>query len=124
MDKETIDHLEGIIFKAVQSSKQETSGLVSEVIKKIEPAVEKSIEKYVNGKIRLLDQKVTTYIENDEKWKEEHLKANGKLIDIVNLNTEYRLTTAGGVATLKFILGFVGVGTLISLIMNFVKIYG
>ena len=41
-------YLEEIIFKAVQSGKQETSGLVGEVLRKIEPAVEKSIEKKID----------------------------------------------------------------------------
>lgn len=121
MDKDTLNKLEEIIFKAVQSGKQETSGLVTEVLKRIEPAVERSIEKCVNGKIRLLDQKVTTYIENDDKWKDEHLKANEKLIDVVNANTEFRLQTTGGLVLIKFLLGFIGVGTFISLVMNFVK---
>jgi hypothetical protein len=121
MDKETIEQIEEFIFKAVQSGKQETSGLVDEVFRRIDPAIERSIEKNVNGKIRLLDQKITTYIENDDKWKEEHLKANEKLIDIVNLNTEYRLQTVGGLIMIKFILGFVGFGTLISLVLSFIK---
>lgn len=121
MEKEVVEHLEGLLFKAIQSGKQETSGLVDDVIKRIEPAVEKSIEKYVNGKIRLLDQKITTYIDNDEKWKDEHSKANEKLIGIVNLNTEFRLQTTGGLVLVKFLLGFIGLGTLVSLIMNFTK---
>lgn len=57
------------IFQAVQSGKQETSNLVDSIIHKIEPAVEKSIEKYVNGKIRVMDGKLDAYIVSDNEWK-------------------------------------------------------
>jgi len=121
MTEETKQYFEEIIFKAVQSGKQETSGLVNDVLRRMDPAIEKSIEKYVNGKINRLDQKITDYIENDDKWKEDHLKANEKLITIVNENTEFRLRTTGGIVLLQFILGFFGLGTIINLIVLFTK---
>lgn len=52
MKPEELAHLEGLIVKAVQSGKKETSDLVGDIIHRIEPAVERSIEKYVNGHLR------------------------------------------------------------------------
>lgn len=72
------DELQNIIQKAIkeahisgiQSGKKETSGLVDDIIKRIEPAVEKSIDKYVNGRISVISQKLDDYIISDLKWKE------------------------------------------------------
>ena len=38
-------------------------------IEEVKVAVADSIEKHVNGKIRGLDEKVTTYIKEDTEWK-------------------------------------------------------
>ncbi len=49
------EHYEGIIIKAVQSGKRETSGLVAEIMSKLDSKLEEKLEplinKYVNGKI-------------------------------------------------------------------------
>lgn len=73
MNEEQFKKIEDLIVKAVQSGKQETSGLVDLVIHKIEPAIEKAVEKYVNGKIRNLDAKIDVYIKEDLEWKEKSL---------------------------------------------------
>ena len=119
--KKLEEKLEGLIVKAVQSGKKETSDLVADIIKRIEPSVEKSIEKYVNGKINRLDQKLSDYIKNDEEWKKAHMEANKELISSINLNTEFRLQSTGGLTLMKFLLGFVGFGTIISIILSIYK---
>lgn len=77
MSPEQIEHLEGLIVKAVQSGKQETSDLVDAVIKKIEPAVQIAVDKSINGKLyKIMDEQkehkeiVQDYIKEDMKWKE------------------------------------------------------
>ena len=72
MTPEDKQHFEDIIVKAVQSGKKETSDLADHIIHKIEPAVEASISKYVNGKINTLTQKLDDYIAEDLKWKAEY----------------------------------------------------
>lgn len=114
MKKEDIEKLEDIIFKAVQSGKQETSDLVDHVLVKIGPAIRDGIEKHVNGKIQTMDQKLTDYILNDNAWKAEIYPA-------IKANTEFRLRTDGGIATIKWIIGLLGVGTIISIIMSLFK---
>lgn len=78
MKPEERQHFEDLLIKAIQAGKKETSGLVNEILQKLEPAVEKSIEKHVNGKIRevmtnqqILNTKVDNYIQSDNAWKEE-----------------------------------------------------
>jgi CHAD domain-containing protein len=69
MDEQDKQYFDELILKAVQSGKKETSQLVDIVIHRIEPAIEKAIEKYVNGKISTLSHKLDNYIESDNEWK-------------------------------------------------------
>ena len=63
------------IFQAVQSGKQETSGLVDMVIHKMENrldiSVDKAVAKYTNGKLDKLENKIDNYIKGDNEWKEK-----------------------------------------------------
>lgn len=113
-DEQIIERLEGLLVKAVQAGKQETSGLVGDILNRIEPSIEKSIEKHVNGKIRNLDSKLSEYIVSDNKWKDE------TKIDIKE-NTEYRLTAKGSVNTIKFIVGFLGFANILLALKMFLK---
>lgn len=72
MSDEEKKHFEEIIFKAVRSGKKETSGLVDEIMHKMENGIEAAINKNVNGKIKILDAKVDAYIISDNKWKDEY----------------------------------------------------
>lgn len=58
---------------AVQSGKKETSDLVATIMHKMESridsAVDRGIEKNVNGKIKDLTTKVDAYILSDNEWK-------------------------------------------------------
>jgi len=98
MNKKEIEHFEGIIFKAVQSGKKETSDLVTDILQKIEPIINKNLDKNFNGKIGRLDEKVTNnsetmkqYIERDDKWKEKIellLKERGDIINYLVSDNE------------------------------------
>lgn len=55
MNHEDREHFEGLIVKAVQAGKQETSGLVADI----------------KTKFHLLDDKIDNYIKEDKEWKEE-----------------------------------------------------
>lgn len=71
MTPEEQKHFEDLIVKAVQSGKQETSGLVDMIMHKLESGIEDSINKNVNGKIKSLSEKVDNYIKTDNDWKDE-----------------------------------------------------
>lgn len=70
MTEQDKEHFEDILVKAVQSTKQENSGLVDMIMHKLESKIEESINKNVNGKINALHTKIDTYITGDLAWKE------------------------------------------------------
>ena len=112
MNEDQIKHFEEIIFKAVQSGKQETSGLVEMVIHKIESAIEKAVEKHVNGKIRALDYKIDEYIKHDLEWKEE-----------ITPQIQLVKDTQGFGKVSLYFLGFVSaIGGVILLVYNLLKL--
>lgn len=62
-----------------QSTKKENSGLVDDIIKKMEAKIAESIDRAVNGKINRLTQEfrehnilVDTYIKDDNAWKDRN----------------------------------------------------
>lgn len=55
MNEKDRAHFDELILKAVQSGKQETSGLVADI----------------KTKFHLIDDKIGNYIKEDMKWKEE-----------------------------------------------------
>lgn len=71
MNDQEKQYFEELILKAVQSGKKETSGLVAEIMHKMEQGIEASINKNVNGKIKRLDEKIDAYIISDDKWKQD-----------------------------------------------------
>lgn len=71
MNEDQFKKIEDLIVKAVQSGKQETSGLADEVLKKIEPAIKESMDKNFNGKMGRLDQKLTDHISSFDEFKED-----------------------------------------------------
>jgi len=72
MTPEDKAHFEDVIVKAVQSGKQETSGLVDTIMHKMEKGIEESINRNVNGKIKRLDEKIDAYIISDNEWKDRY----------------------------------------------------
>lgn len=103
--KETVAHAKDSFFS-------ENSNLVDMIMHKIEPTVEKSIEKHVNGKIRVLDAKITEYIKADELWKQEITPR----IEII------KNVQGFGKVTLYF-LGFISaIGGAIILVINLFKL--
>ena len=65
------DEFEGLIVKAIQAGKAETSGLIHEIIHRMEPTIENSIKIHVNGKIDRLHSKLDNYIADDTEWKKQ-----------------------------------------------------
>lgn len=72
MNEKDVEHFENFIMKAIQSTKQENSGLVDTIMHKMEKGIEESINRNVNGKIRNLDGKIDEYIKSDIAWKERY----------------------------------------------------
>ena len=93
-DQQLKDHLEDLLVKAIQSGKKETSGLAGDL----------------KTGLKVLDQKMTDYIDNDNKWKKEQ----GIYI---KENTEFRLQTTGGMSTLKWLAGS-GLGLVVCVDLN------
>lgn len=57
----------------LESGGKEVSNLADTILHKIEPIVEKSIEKYVNGKIKTFSTNFDAYVVKDLEWKEKAL---------------------------------------------------
>ena len=72
MNEQEREHFENFLMKAIQSTKQENSGLVDSIMHKMEKGIEESINRNVNGKIRNLDGKIDEYIKSDMEWKERY----------------------------------------------------
>jgi len=94
-DEQYKDYIEGLFVKFTQSTIQQNSALAGDY----------------KTFLKVLDQKVSDYIINDNKWKEE------QGINIKK-NTEFRLQTTGGMSTLKWLAGSGFVGGAISIILN------
>jgi hypothetical protein len=89
MTPEDREHFENVLVKAIQSTKQENSGLVDTIMHKMEKGIEESINRNVNGKIKRIDEKLDAYIMSDNEWKEKYspmleaftsISTSGKLI--------------------------------------------
>ena len=105
MNEDDKKHFEEFLLKAVQSGKRETSGLVDEIMHKMEHGIEKAIDKNVNGKIKRLDEKIDNYILQDNAWKSEfepymkgvaNLTGSGKIL----LWLSIAVTSIGGAVLL------------------------
>lgn len=70
MTPEEKAHFEDLIVKAVQSGKKETSDLVDMIMHKLENGIEESINRNVNGKIKVLTQRFDDYVISDNEWKD------------------------------------------------------
>lgn len=70
MNEDEKKHFEELIFKAVQSGKKETSDLVDMIMHKLENGIEESINRNVNGKIKVLTQRFDDYVVSDNEWKD------------------------------------------------------
>ena len=88
------------IFQAVQSGKQETSGLVDMIMHKMESKIEESINKNVNGKMDRMHTKIDNYIITDNAWKDKY---SPYLEGIVGVSV-------GGKIMLKILFGFASIG--------------
>lgn len=68
MSEQELQRLEELLFRAVQTGKKETSDLVTDVLSRLDPAIQQGIEKHVNGKIRAIDKKIDDYIQHDMEY--------------------------------------------------------
>lgn len=108
--KETLAHAKNVWNK-------NDSDLAGHVLNKMGDKIGKTIDLKINGKLARLDQKLTDHLESEEKL----LEALKKLSEQTEKNTSFRLKYIGGLATMKFLLSFIGLGTITSLILQFVK---
>jgi len=72
MNEQDKQHFEDLIVKAIQSTKQENSGLIDTIMHKMEKGIEESINRNVNGKIKRIDEKLDAYIVSDNQWKDKY----------------------------------------------------
>lgn len=103
-------HLMGL-----QSGKQETSGLVDQIIHKMEDkldtAIHRGIETHVNGKIKAIDTKIDAYIKSDLEWKEDYTPYIKGLASVSD----------GGRILGKFVIFFGAVGAAVLAIRGWIK---
>ena len=111
MNPQEKQHFEDLLIKAIQSGKRETSDLVDMVIHKIEPAVEKAVEKYVNGKL-------DNYIRDDMAWKSLDADWKARAEPVIKMGEN----VAGFSKVSLYIVGFVAsVAGAILVIINLIK---
>lgn len=63
------ERIKEYIFQAHQAGKQETSGLVDHILRKMDDKIKITIKETVNGKIDRLHDKLDGYIREDTDWK-------------------------------------------------------
>lgn len=63
------ERIKEYIFQAHQAGKQETSGLVDHILRKMDDKIKVTIKEAVNGKIDKLHDKLDFYIKEDTDWK-------------------------------------------------------
>lgn len=80
--------LKEAVALGTQIAKENSSNLVSEILRKVDAGIEVAVKKHVNGHIRELDKKVTDYIVEDNKWKADAEKYRLEHIEPVIRNSE------------------------------------
>jgi len=118
MTPQDFEKLEGLIVKANQSGKQETSGLVDHITKKMEHLIEDSINKNVNGKINSLSKKVDDYIIVDISWKEQDTQWKNNVIPYIETVKKFENFGTIGTTLLKALLL---IGGVIGAVYTFIK---
>ena len=108
MKPEELKHFEDLIFKAVQSGKQETSGLVDMIMHKIEKELDPAIQKAVNGKLETYIQKDLIWKDKDMEWKENREKWEKRAEPVVKAFENTSWLSSVFVQSLK-LLGMLGV---------------
>ncbi len=63
------EHFDDMFMKTYQSGKSETSGIVADIIRKMDNSIELSVRRHVNGNIIGLKTLIDNYIKEDEEWK-------------------------------------------------------
>src|SRR3990167_186672 len=69
MDEKNKNEIKDFIFQAIQAGKKESSGLVGDIMKKLDSAIEVSVKKHVNGNIEGIKIQLENYIKEDTDWK-------------------------------------------------------
>lgn len=117
MTPEDRQHFDELLLKAQQSGKQETSDLVDDIMRRVDIVVEKSIEKYVNGKIRAIDTKIDTYIREDAEFNDRMKSDTDQWRATADKSLEFvKNTTAFGKVFMYLVGVFIAIGTLYKVI--------
>lgn len=109
MNKEDLEHFEGLIVKAIQATKGENSGLIGQIQKDIS-------DLKGNYSKRELDHFITEIKENVEKILIQTTKTNGRVNSLEN-----HRSYLWGAYTLLFLLGSVIIGLSIDAIDSKIK---
>lgn len=108
----------------LQSGKQETSNLVDMILervkKEIAPAVEKSTEKYTNGKLARLESKFDHYVEQDNKDKQQILEWQDKYTTTIEDVIKLKNFASVGGGILK---GLIVIGSAFAAILGIIKLF-
>lgn len=95
MNQQDREHFDGLIVKAVQAGKQETSGLVADI----------------KTKFHLLDDKIDGYIKDDTKWKKEAQPVIDMGMNIAGFSKVTKIIVGIGAAIGSIWYGFTWIST-------------
>lgn len=100
MEAKLEQEIKNYLHSAVQSGKAETSGLVMEILRKLDNGIEVSVKRHVNGNIAVIKKSLDDYIESDNKWK---AKYEPYIESLANLSASAKLLIwiAGGITTIS-----------------------
>lgn len=105
---------------AVQSTKQENSGLIGDIQRLLNKEIAKGVELHVNGKIRAIDTKLENYIMSDNEYKERVAKESSEWREKVDSKLEVVTNLQGFGRVAMYIMGFIGaVGVTIGVILKY-----
>lgn len=111
--KEMQKYSDEIILNAIQSGKSETSGLVGDIMKRLDTAIEVSVKRHVNGNIIGIKQQLEDYIKDDMVWKSEqepylkglaNLVGGGKILGTIGAGV---VALSGAWLVIKSIIPFI-----------------
>lgn len=116
------NYIKDTVYTAVQSTKEENSGLIGDIQRILNKEIAKAIELNVNGKIRAIDTKFDTYVREDNEYKENKKETDDIWRKGVDDKLEIVTNLQGFGRVSLYVMGFVALlGTVVGLVFKFLK---
>lgn len=105
---------------AVQSTKQENSGLIGDIQRLLNKEIAQAVELHVNGRVRAIDTKLENYIISDKEHNENEARQSAEWRKKVDEKLEVVTNLQGFGRVAMYIMGFIGaVGVTIGVISKY-----